>query len=157
MRAPHHELVLFQQIKNCFCCVPQNEIEGDILGYTTSHDKNNQTSEFIQSVVSVTKEINQNLTPAQNKLLKWHFILCHVILQHVLWLVRNCHAKLKGCTKSIYNCVILRCVAFKCRKYHLHTSKSKKVVIIPGKEVELKKYYLHPVEIVSADRYELKL
>ena len=36
MRAPHPELVLFQQSRNCFCYVPDNEIEGDILGWTTS-------------------------------------------------------------------------------------------------------------------------
>ena len=32
----HHELVLFLQSRNCFCYVPDNEIEGDILGWTTS-------------------------------------------------------------------------------------------------------------------------
>ena len=32
----HHKLVLFQQSGNCFCYVPENDIEGDILGWTTS-------------------------------------------------------------------------------------------------------------------------
>ena len=36
MWALHHELVLFQQSRNCFCYVPENETEGDILGCTTS-------------------------------------------------------------------------------------------------------------------------
>ena len=36
MWALHHELVLFQQSRNCFCYVPENEIEGYILGWTTS-------------------------------------------------------------------------------------------------------------------------
>ena len=36
MRALHHESVLFLQIRNCFCYVPDNEIEGGILGWTTS-------------------------------------------------------------------------------------------------------------------------
>ena len=37
MRALHHELVLFQKSRNCFRYVPENEIEGNILGWTTSH------------------------------------------------------------------------------------------------------------------------
>ena len=36
MWALHHKLVIFQQSRNCFCCVPENEIEGGILGCTTS-------------------------------------------------------------------------------------------------------------------------
>ena len=36
MWALHHELVLFQQSRNCFCYVPDNEIKGDILVWTTS-------------------------------------------------------------------------------------------------------------------------
>ena len=33
---PHHELVLFLQGRNYFCYVSENEIEGGILGWTTS-------------------------------------------------------------------------------------------------------------------------
>ena len=33
---PHHELVLSLQSRNCFRCVPDNEIKGGILGWTTS-------------------------------------------------------------------------------------------------------------------------
>ena len=36
MWALHHKLVLFQQSKNFFHYVPENDIEGDILGWTTS-------------------------------------------------------------------------------------------------------------------------
>ena len=36
MWALHHELVLFQQSRNCFCYVPENNIEGGILVWTTS-------------------------------------------------------------------------------------------------------------------------
>ena len=36
MRALHHESVLFLQSRNLFFYVPDNEIEGDILGWTTS-------------------------------------------------------------------------------------------------------------------------
>ena len=32
----HHKLVLFQQSRNIFCYVPENEIEGDILGWNPS-------------------------------------------------------------------------------------------------------------------------
>ena len=32
----HQELFLFQQSGNCFCYVPENEIKGIILGWTTS-------------------------------------------------------------------------------------------------------------------------
>ena len=37
MRALHHESVLFLQSRNLFFYVPDNEIEGDILGWTTSY------------------------------------------------------------------------------------------------------------------------
>ena len=37
MRALHHELVLLQQSRNCFRCVPDNEIEEEILGWNTSN------------------------------------------------------------------------------------------------------------------------
>ena len=33
----HHELVIFLQSRNCFRYVPDNEIKGDILGWTTSY------------------------------------------------------------------------------------------------------------------------
>ena len=36
MWAPHHKLVLFLQIRNCFHYVRENNIEGYILGWTTS-------------------------------------------------------------------------------------------------------------------------
>ena len=38
MWALHQELVLFLQIMNCFRYVPDNDIEGDILGWTTSKE-----------------------------------------------------------------------------------------------------------------------
>ena len=31
----HHKLVIFQQSRNCFCYLTENEIKGDILGWTT--------------------------------------------------------------------------------------------------------------------------
>ena len=36
MWALHHELVLFQKSRNCFRYVLENDIEGGILGWTTS-------------------------------------------------------------------------------------------------------------------------
>ena len=33
----HHGLVLFQQSRNYFRYVPENDIEGEILGWTTSY------------------------------------------------------------------------------------------------------------------------
>ena len=36
MRALHHELILFQQIRNCFRYVPENETEEEILGWNPS-------------------------------------------------------------------------------------------------------------------------
>ena len=36
MWALHHELVLFLQSRNCFRYVPENDIEGGIVGWTTS-------------------------------------------------------------------------------------------------------------------------
>ena len=31
----HHKLFLFQQSRNCFSYLPENDIEGDILNWTT--------------------------------------------------------------------------------------------------------------------------
>ena len=39
MRALHHELVLFQQSRNFFRYLTENDIEGDILEWTTSYAK----------------------------------------------------------------------------------------------------------------------
>ena len=39
MWALHHELVLFLQSRNCFWYVPDNDIEGDILGWNLSVNK----------------------------------------------------------------------------------------------------------------------
>ena len=36
MWALHPEFFLFQQSRNCICYVPENEIKGGILGWTTS-------------------------------------------------------------------------------------------------------------------------
>ena len=36
MWALHHEFFLFQKSRSYFSYVPENEIEGDILGWTTS-------------------------------------------------------------------------------------------------------------------------
>ena len=36
MKALHHELVLFQQSRNCLFYVPDNETEEDILGWNPS-------------------------------------------------------------------------------------------------------------------------
>ena len=39
MWAVHHELVLFQQSRNYFRYVPENETEGEILGWNPSYAK----------------------------------------------------------------------------------------------------------------------
>ena len=39
IRALHHELVLFQKSRNCFHCVPENEIEEDILVWNPSNTR----------------------------------------------------------------------------------------------------------------------
>ena len=46
MRALHQELVLFQQITNCFRYVPDNEIEEEILGWNPSHELSLLASEL---------------------------------------------------------------------------------------------------------------
>ena len=46
MRALHHELVLLQQSRNCFCYVPANDIEEYILGWNPSeYNKEKETAE----------------------------------------------------------------------------------------------------------------
>ena len=56
MWALHHELVLFLQSSNCFCCVTENEIEGDISGCTTSNNKYNDEEQKDEN----SQDINSN-------------------------------------------------------------------------------------------------
>ena len=47
----HHELILFLQSMNCFSCVPDNEIEGDILGWNMSYTTHKTHRKMMQRVV----------------------------------------------------------------------------------------------------------
>jgi hypothetical protein len=48
-----------------------------------------QSSNAIAAIGCVTEETNQNLTPQQKILLKWHFRLAHIGFATVQWLGQN--------------------------------------------------------------------
>ena len=53
-------------------------------------------SKALKNAVCVTNEANQNLTPSQKELLRWHFKLGHIGFQHVQWLI---HTEFEGAEK----------------------------------------------------------
>ena len=57
----------------------------------------------LTSHVCVTNEANQNLTPSQKELLRWHFRLGYIGFQHVQWLIRTGHLKVKVNSKAVAN------------------------------------------------------
>ena len=65
----------------------------------------------LTNAVCVTNEANQNLTPSQKELLRWHFILGHIGFQHVQWLIRTGRLKAQGNSKAVANCERPKCDA----------------------------------------------
>ena len=61
--------------------------------------------------VCVTNEANQNLTPSQKELFRWHFRLGHIGFQHVQWLIRTGRLKVHGNSKAVANCESPKCAA----------------------------------------------
>ena len=65
----------------------------------------------LTSSFCITNEANQNLTISQKELLRWHFRLGHIGLQHVQWLIRTVCLKVQGIFKSVSNCERPKCAA----------------------------------------------
>ena len=103
--------------------------------------------------VCVTNEANQNLTPSQKELLRWHFRLGHIGFQHVQWLIHTGRLKVQGNSKAVANCERPKCAACEFGNGHHRPNKVNKIKKNPMKEQELKKDHLLPGHMVSADHY----
>ena len=55
----------------------------------------------LASVVSVTNDTNQNLTPSQKELPRWHFILGHIGFQNLKWLLFTGRLKVQVNPKAV--------------------------------------------------------
>ena len=107
----------------------------------------------LESAVCVTNKANQNLTPSQKELLRWHFRLGNIGFQHVQWLIRTGHLKVQGNSKAVANCEITKCAACELGRGHCLPNKVNKTKNNPVKEQDLKKEHILPVQMVSADHY----
>ena len=107
----------------------------------------------LASSVCVTNKANQNLTPSQKELLRWHFRLGHIGFQHVQWLIRTGRLKVQGNSKSVANCERPKCAACKFGKGQRQPNKVNTIKKNPMKEQELKKGHLLPGKMVSSDHY----
>ena len=107
------------------------------------------------NAVCVTNEANQNLTPSQKELLRWHFRLVHIGFQHVQWLIHTEYLKVQGNSKEVANCERPKCAACEFGNVHRRPNKVNTIKKNPIKEQELKKDHLLPGQMVSADHYIL--
>ena len=94
------------------------------------------------SAIYVANEANQNLTPSQKELLRWHFRLVNIGFQHVQWLIRTGRLKVQGNSKAVANCKRPKCAAYEFGKGHRQPNKINTIKKNPMKDQELKKYHL---------------
>ena len=72
----------------------------------------------LASDLCITNKANQNLTPSQKELLRWHFRLGHIGFQHVQWLIHTGILKVQGNSKAVVNCERPKCDAYEFKKGH---------------------------------------
>ena len=77
----------------------------------------------LTSAACVTNKANQNLTPSQKELLRWHFRLGHIGFQHVKWLICTGSLKVQVNSKAVVNCERTKCSACEFGKFHCRTNK----------------------------------
>ena len=87
----------------------------DNLPKTAAHFHNTaeNTKRALLGAIKMTQESNKNLTRAQKELLRLHFRLGHISMQHIQWLVRNNKVKTihHTATLKIKPKDILKCAA----------------------------------------------
>ena len=105
------------------------------------------------NAVCVTNEANQNLTPSQKELLRWHFRLGHIGFQHVQWLTHTGLIKVQVNYKEVANFERPKCSACEFGNGHRRPNKVNKTKKNPMKEKELKKDHLLPGQMVYEDHY----
>ena len=80
----------------------------------------------MESAVCVTNEANQNLIPSYKELLRWHFKLKHIGLQHVQWFIHTGSLKVQVNSKALdnresYNCDACEFGNVRCQSNKLNT------------------------------------
>ena len=116
--------------------------------------KTDTAEKVLHSAVCVTEESNQNLTPSQRELLKWHYRLGHIGFRHIQWLVRSGKIAVQGNAKAVANCAPPKCAACEYGKACRRPAKTSKTIHCDEKEMELKKGDLYPGQRISADHYQ---
>ena len=107
----------------------------------------------LTSAVFVTNYSNQNLTPSQKELLRWHFRLVHIGFQHVQWLIRTWSLKVQGNSKAVANFESPKCAACEFGKVHCLLNKVNKINNNLMNVQEFKKDHLMPGQMVPEDHY----
>ena len=90
---------------------------------TTLRNQREKEVKALASAVYVTNEANQNLTPSQKEIIRWHFILGHFGFQHIQWLIRTWRLKVQGNSKVMANCESTKCSACEFGKGHRQPNK----------------------------------
>ena len=89
----------------------------------TLPNQREKEAKALTNAVCVTNEANQNLTPSQKELLRWHFRLRNIGFQHVQWLIRTGRLKVQGNSKAVANCERPKCAACEFGKGHRRPNK----------------------------------
>ena len=107
----------------------------------------------LAAAMDVTHQDNQNLSPSQKELLRWHFRLGHIGFNHVRWLIRSGFLSCSN-PKAVANCEAVKCA---CCEYGTASKRSHGSTVTrqrKEKEMELKKEDLLPGQRVSVDHYQ---
>ena len=105
--------------------------------------------------LSIMNGGNQNLTPAQRLLLKWHYRFGHKGFQLLQYLFRHTFWFRKFLAAA--NCEIPKCSICEFSKGHRTSTKGKMTSPNPLFDGNCKKGYLHPGSGVSVDHFESRL
>ena len=117
---------------------------------TNQRDKEVKT---LSRAVCVTNKANQNLTTSQKEIIRWHFRLGHIELQHIQWLIITGRLKVQVNHKSLANREMPRCTDCDFVKGNSRTNKVNRIKNNPMKEQDIKKDHLLPGHMVSSDNY----
>ena len=89
----------------------------------TLPNQREKETKALKNAVCVTNEANQNLTPSQKELLRWHFRLGHIGFQQVQLLIRTGRLKVQVNSKAVSNCERSKCAACEFVKGHNQSNK----------------------------------
>ena len=112
------------------------------------------TASQSQLLKCVTDGENTNLTPLEKELLKWHYRLGHLGLDHVQWLAR--HGHLGPSAHRIGKTTItqrLLCSACQYGKMTRQPTKASTKTVKRDKEFSLQRNILQPGQLCATDQY----